>query len=198
MSDEGGRTFDVYKVMNSIDAVKYNMNSDMALTLTDVEIMDIAEKTEDLYADLEAAFKEKGITVQINKETGEIAIDSSVIFGGDSAELSDAGKEMLKNYAEAYLSIISDEKYEGFIEKTMVEGHTAPVGGTIEEGMPLSKQRADNVCNYCKDGAGVDLSGAVFEAVGYSCSRPIYNTDGSVNMDASRRVSFRFIISADA
>ena len=46
---------------------------------------------------------------------------------------------------------------------------------------------------------GVDLSAKAdtFEDMGYSNSQPILNEYGSVNMDASRRVFFRFLVNMD-
>lgn len=133
--------------------------------------------------------------------TGEIAMDATVLFGGDSAELTSEGREFLNKFLKAYTSIIYNEKYDGFIAKTMVEGHIAPVSGTTYEGgMPLSEKRAENVKNYCLSGeTGVDTSklAPTLETVGYSQSRPVYDADGNVDIEASRRVSFRFIVNID-
>lgn len=41
---------------------------------------------------------------------------------------------------------------------------------------------------------GKDKVASSPEAIGYSCSKPIYNLDGSANLESSRRVSFRFVI----
>ena len=83
----------------------------------------------------------------------------------------------------------------------MVEGHTAPVAGsTYESGLPLSQQRADNVKEYClSSDTGVDTSKltSTLEATGLSNSKPVYNSDGEVDMAACRRVSFRFIVNLD-
>jgi outer membrane protein OmpA-like peptidoglycan-associated protein len=169
--------------------------------MTDSELKEIAEKEEDLFEDLANAFNDAGITVSVNKETGEIAMDSTVLFGGDSAELTDEGKEFLNNFIKAYTSIIYNEKYDGFISKTMVEGHIAPVSGTTYEGgLPLSEKRAENVKDYCLSSAtGVDTSklASTLETVGYSQSKPVYDSDGNVDIAGSRRVSFRFIINLD-
>lgn len=169
--------------------------------IEDDKLEDLVEKKEDLLADLIAAFRKEGITVTVNEETGELALDSSVLFGGDSAVLTENGKEFLTRFLRVYTSVIYSEKYDGFISKTMVEGHTAPVkGSTYESGLPLSKERANNVKNYCVSSEnGVDTSklASSLEAVGHSNSKPIYETSGKVNMAASRRVSFRFIINLD-
>lgn len=161
----------------------------------------IADKKKDLFDDLYEEFKNEGITVQINRSTGEIAMDSTVLFGGDSAKLTKDGKAFLNKFVKAYTSIIYNEKYDGFISKTMVEGHIAPVSGaTYKSGMSLSKKRAKNVMDYClsKD-IGVDTAklASTMETVGYSQSKPVYDKNGNVDLAASRRVSFRFIVNTD-
>ncbi len=169
--------------------------------LTEEEIEEIAEKKSDLFDDLYKEFADKGINVTINRSTGEIAMDTSVLFGGDSAVITNDGKDLLNKFLEVYTSIIYNEKYDGFIEKTMVEGHTAPIAGsTYESGLPLSEQRANNVKDYClSSDTGIDTSKltSTLEAVGYSNSKPVYNSNGEVDMTACRRVSFRFVVNIE-
>ncbi len=170
-------------------------------SLSEEELKEIAEKKSDLFDDLYKEFETQGINVTINRSTGEIAMDASVVFGGDSAVLTEDGKVLLNKFLAAYTSIIYNEKYDGFIAKTMVEGHTAPVAGsTYESGLPLSQERANNVKDYCLSAnTGVDTSklSASLEAVGLSNSKPIYNSNGEVDMAACRRVSFKFVVNLD-
>lgn len=83
----------------------------------------------------------------------------------------------------------------------MIEGHIAPVGNTTYEGgLPLSEERADNVKKYCLSAeTDVDISklADALETKGYSQSKPIYDKDGNVDYDASRRVSFKFIVNVE-
>lgn len=166
--------------------------------MTEDEIKEIAEKKSDLLDDLYKEFEAQGINVTINRSMGEIAMDASVLFGGDSAVITDEGKALLNKFLAAYTSIVYSEKYDGFISKTMVEGHIAPVSGsTYESGLPLSKERADNVKDYCLSvDTGVDTAKltSTLEAVGLSNSKPIYDSNGEIDMAACRRVSFRFIV----
>ncbi|MBR0467143.1 MAG: OmpA family protein [Clostridia bacterium] len=180
---------------------KYNNGADIYLIEAGSQLEDITKKKEDLFADLSSAFEQEGIKVTVNRENGEIALDSSVLFGGDSAELTGEGKAFLNKFIKAYTSVASSEKYNSFIAKTMVEGHTAPVSGsTYESGLQLSEERALNVKNYCLSSeTGVDVSAISnkLENIGYSNSKPVYDSNGNVNMAASRRVSFRFIVNVD-
>jgi len=162
------------------------------------ELKQIVEKKEDLLTELAQAFDNAGITVNIDSANGELAVDSSILFGGDSSELTDDGKAFLNSFIEIYTSIAFSDNYNGFISKTIIEGHTAPLqGSTYESGLALSQERADVVMNYClSDETNVDTSvlAESLEAVGMSNSKPIMDNDGNVNLEASRRVSFKFII----
>lgn len=169
--------------------------------LEEEKIKEIAEKKSDLFDDLYKEFETQGINTTINRSTGEIAMDASVLFGGDSAVITDEGKALLNKFLAVYTSIIYNEKYSGFISKTMVEGHTAPLSGsTYESGLPLSVERADNVKAYCLSAeSGVDVSklSSTLEAVGLSNSKPIYDANGEIDLAACRRVSFRFIVNVE-
>ena len=169
--------------------------------LTDSQLEAIVEKKENLMEDLAKAFNDAGIKVTVDEKSGELAMDSSVLFGGDSAVLTTEGKTFLNKFVDVYTSIVFSDKYEGFVSKTMVEGHTAPVSGsTYESGLPLSEQRANNVKDYCVSSeTGVDTSKLAtnLEAIGYSNSKPVKDANGNVDMAASRRVSFRFIINLE-
>lgn len=169
--------------------------------IDDDKLEDIVEKKDNLLEDLIAAFRAEGITVTVDKVSGEISIDSSVLFGGDSAVVTDTGKDFLNRFIRAYTSVVYNEKYDGFISKTIVEGHTAPVSGsTYESGLPLSEERANNVKNYCVSSeiqADTIKLAQSLEAVGLSNSKPVYNTSGAIDMAGSRRVTFRFVVNLD-
>lgn len=107
----------------------------------------------------------------------------------------------MNKFIKAYTAVAFSEKYEGFISKTMVEGHTAPVeGSTYASGLQLSEERAQNVKNYClssETGADISKISDTLEDVGYSNSKPVYDANGNVDLAASRRVSFRFMVNVE-
>lgn len=178
----------------------YEGGADMYIIIDEAQLAAVKQKKADLLADLTAAFKAEGINIAI-KDNGEMSLDTSVLFGGDSAVLTAEGKSFLNKFIKVYNNIAFSEKYDGFISKTLVEGHIAPVkGSTYESGYPLSIERATNVLNYClsKD-TGVNLGAFAedFEAIGYSNTQPVYDDNGEVNMAASRRVSFRFMVALE-
>jgi len=180
---------------------KYNGGADVYLVVSGAQLEGVIKKKNDLFDDLAAAFSKEGIKVTVNKETGEIALDSSVLFGGDSSVLTSEGKTFLNKFIKAYTTVAFSKKYEGFISKTMVEGHTAPIdGSTYASGLQLSEERALNVKEYClSKETGVDVSkiSKTLVDVGYSNSKPVYDANGEVDLAACRRVSFRFIVNVD-
>lgn len=170
-------------------------------SLTEDEIKEIAEKKSEIFDDLYKEFEAQGINATVNRSVGEIVMEASVLFGGDSAVITDDGKALLNKFLAAYISVVYNEKYDGFISKTVIEGHTAHVkGSTYESGLPLSEKRANNVKEYCLSAdTGIDTSELTYtlEAVGLSNSRPIYGSDGKIDLTACRRVSFRIIVNTD-
>ncbi len=69
--------------------------------------------------------------------------------------------------------------------------------------LPLSEKRANNVKAYCLSSeTGIsqdkaDKLSSTLDAVGLSNSKPVKNEAGEVDMAASRRVTFRFLINID-
>lgn len=205
----GKKLMEGYKSYDSISRnslayyvyAKYDGGADVYLVVSGKQLEEVLTKKNDLFDELAAAFNKEGIAVTVNKENGEIALDSSVLFGGDSSVLTDSGKTFLNKFIKVYTNVAFTGKYEGFISKTMVEGHTAPLAdSTYASGLQLSEERALNVKNYCLSAdTGVDVSKIrkSLEDVGYSNSKPIYDASGNVNLAACRRVSFRFIVNVD-
>ena len=167
--------------------------------LSDDKLKEVVEKKANLLEDLAAAFDEAGLNVAINTYTGEIALDSTILFGVDESAVSEEGKTFLQKFMGIYTSIVFNEKYNGFVSSIAVEGHT-DTQGTYEHNMELSEARANSVKDYCisaecgVDAAYFETLQTMLQAVGYSYDRPVYQENGEVDMAASRRVSFRFII----
>ena len=167
--------------------------------LSQGKVAAIAEKKKNLMEELKAAFEKEGISVAVNDDTGEIMLDSSVLFGVDQYEITDKGQEFLKKFIKAYSSVILKDDYEGFGSKIMVEGHTDSTGER-KHNEELSRKRAEEVMNYClSDKAGIDKDiktdmEKLMEAVGYADDYPIFDEGGKEDPDKSRRVSFKFVI----
>ena len=169
--------------------------------LNEEEKKQIVKKHKELLDKLSKTFSSHNINADINQATGEVNLYSSVLFGGDSSELSENGKRFLKSFFSSYSSVMLDKEFDGFIAKIIVEGHTAPVGNaSYEDGLPLSEERSKVVMNYClSDECGLSdesksILSNIMESKGLSNSFPVVDSNGKVDMEASRRETFKFII----
>lgn len=167
--------------------------------LTNEEKALLIEKKESFLSELLFAFQKYNIDVKIDAVSGEIVLDSTVLFDTDKYEVTEKGKEILATFIQAYTSVACDEKYEDFISKILIEGHT-DTAGSYSYNKTLSEKRANNVMEYClSDDAPIDdviraKFGKMVKAVGCSYDRPIMDASDKINMAASRRVTFRFLI----
>ncbi len=162
----------------------------------------VLKKKKSLIEELMKAFEAEGISVEYNDETGEMMLDSKILFAVDKYDLSTEGKDYLKKFIKAYSSVILKDDYEGFVSEIMVEGHTDSTGERSHN-EELSKKRAEEVMKYClssevgMDSAAQTEMGKLMKSVGYADDYPILDISGKENAEKSRRVSFKFTIDAD-
>lgn len=146
--------------------------------------------------DLSDALTKAKIKATVDKNTGDIMLESTVFFDVGKFDIKDTGKKFLNQFVPLYLSVLLKDEYSDYLGEIIIEGHT-DTQGTYLSNLELSQDRALSVATYCLQMQG--LSGKqqeklrqVLTAKGRSYSDPVYNADGSVNMDASRRVEFKF------
>ncbi len=162
------------------------------------QYVELLATKQELLDRLIAAFETTELNVYVDKVTGEITFDSAILFDFDSSEVSVSGQEALAIFTGVYCDVVFAEEYIGFVEKIIIEGHT-DTQGDYDYNKTLSQERADSVKDYCVSVAGdyADQFGAVLESIGYSEDDPIYDENGEVDMAASRRVAFKFMINVD-
>ena len=167
----------------------------MLENISEDKVAEILEKKANLLVDLAAAYADSGLNVTIDEATGEITLDSSVLFDVNSSTVSEDGKAFLEQFINIYTGVVFDSKYDGFVSQIMVEGHTDTSGG-YDMNLQLSQARAESVRDYCLSVAAdhVDALTSMLCPVGYSYTDPVYDANGNVDMAASRRVAFRFLI----
>ncbi|HBB70999.1 MAG TPA: hypothetical protein DCZ71_00120 [Ruminococcus sp.] len=192
------RSYDLYA-----PSISGNINNEEQLgNLTEEQISDIVNKSEELYSDLNNAFADAGINAQVNKDTGEISLNTVSMFSFSHSDISPEGRNDISRFMKAYTSVIFNDKYDGFISGICIEGHTDK-SGSYNYNMDLSKSRASNVLDFClspESGLApeiIEKLRPLLTSAGFSYDVPVLNEDGSVNDEASRRVAFRFTIDLD-
>lgn len=166
---------------------------------TEEEAETALAKRKSLLEALEKAFREAGLPVSVDRETGVIALDSAVLFPTDVSELSGEGRGFLRQFLGIYASVVFSDEYDGFVSKILIEGHTDDTG-SYEYNLDLSQKRADAVLAFSSSAESGLSAGqlsafkAIARAEGRSFDVPVLGADGTIDRDASRRVSFRFSI----
>ena len=147
---------------------------------------------EDLSGELAAAH----IRATVDAKTGDIVLSSGVLFQSNSYEIMSDGKALLNQFIPLYLSVLLKPEYVDYLGQIIIEGHT-DTNGEYLSNLELSQNRALSVAKYVLQmpslsAAQREYLQLILTSTGRSESDPIYNRDGTVNMDASRRVEFKF------
>ena len=142
------------------------------------------------------ALTSASLKASVDKNTGDIVLESSVFFDVGKYDIKESGKKLLNQFIPLYLSVLLRDEYASYLGEIIIEGHT-DTQGTYLNNLELSQDRALSVATYCLQMDGLtqkqrDQLRELLTAKGRSYSDPIYNSDGSIDMDNSRRVEFKF------
>lgn len=147
---------------------------------------------------LSKEFANSALSVKVDPQTGAITFDSNLLFGYNQDTLQDVGKAFLAEFLPQYFSILLDPSFYPYVAEVIIEGHTDTAGDYMYN-LQLSQNRAFAVVSYCLDDSNHFLSEeqldelrGLLTANGRSWSAPVYQQDGTVNMEASRRVEIKF------
>ena len=185
---------------DNVDAEELDELEDMS----EEEIEEIVAIRASILRRLASEFDARGIDAVLDVRTGEITLSDTVLFGDNSAELTEDGKAYLDELFAAYATVLLDGEYVGRINYILIEGHANPTG-TYEYNMDLSQRRAEGVMAYCLESEANGLTPEQREALtgllvakGFSFTDPVYDDNGDVDHDASRRVAIKFFITTSA
>ena len=152
----------------------------------------------DLIEALNQEFKQSQINMQIDKETGAMVLDSSVLFDFNESFLTEEGQNVLDMVLPSYCRVLLSGDYTDYIAEIIIDGYTDSTGDYISN-LELSQDRAHAVASFLTSIMGEFLTPeeqavlmAKMSANGKANSNPVLNEDGSENMDASRRVEIKF------
>ena len=147
---------------------------------------------------LQREFADNNVNVKIDQQTGALTLDSNVIFAYDSAELSEEGQELLRQALPIYCRVLLSGEYVDNISEIIIAGYTDTLG-TYEYNMELSQLRSLAVGKYLLQieeefltEEEIDTLEKKLTVSGNSMRHPVYDSEGNVDDDASRRVEVKF------
>ena len=146
--------------------------------------------------DLTSALGEANLKASVDSNTGDIMLESAVFFDLAKSDIKESGRTLLDEFIPVYLGVLLRPEYVDYLGEIIIEGHT-DTQGTYLVNLELSQERALSVATYCLQMPSLSESQLetlrnILTAKGRSYSDPILNEDGTINMDASRRVEFKF------
>lgn len=146
--------------------------------------------------ELTSALKKADLNASVDPNTGDIMLESAVFFDFGKNVVKEDGKEFLDRFIPVYLGVLLQPEYVEYLGEIIIEGHTDPKG-TYLTNLALSQERALNVATYCLQmpeltEEQLQKLREILTAKGRSYSDPVYNENGTVNEEASRRVEFKF------
>ena len=148
--------------------------------------------------ELRDELRRENLDAVVDRNTGAIAFTGAVLFDTNRNELKDSGKALLNAFLPVYIRTLMSEENEGYVGEIIIEGHTDTSGSYLHN-LALSQERALAVAEYCLGPEMTELTSAekqmlqrILTANGRSYTDPVYKADGTVDMEASRRVVFKF------
>ena len=152
---------------------------------------------------LQKEFQKNNINVNLDSQTGALTLDASVLFDVDESELTDAGKEALRNVLPIYCKVLMEDTYKNYLAEIIIDGYT-DTDGDYAYNLELSQQRSLAVAQYLLDIQGEFLTEDqslnlqdYLTVNGHSMANPILDADGNVDKEASRRVEVKFRLKDD-
>ena len=146
--------------------------------------------------DLASALTSADLKASVDSNTGDIMLESTVLFDYNSDAIKAEGQELLNRFIPVYLSVLLSDDYADYLGEIVIEGHT-DTSGTYLYNLELSQERALSVVKFCLQMEQLTdkqqaLLYDILTAKGRSYSDPVYDAQGNVDMEASRRVEFKF------
>ena len=168
----------------------------LALSNQQQKLDDLVGVKTQIIRELSTALSAANLSATVDHNTGDIVLESTVFFDTGKNNIKESGKQLLNKFIPIYLGVLLQPEYADYLGEIIIEGHT-DTKGTYLLNLELSQERALSVATYCLQIPGLSseqsaLLRSILTAKGRSFSNPVYNADGSINMDASRRVEFKF------
>ena len=183
---------------NELNAAIQVLNAQQAALASKTdEIEDMVGMKTEIIAELSASLSRANLSAAVDKNSGDIVLDSAVLFKTGSSDIMADGKYLLNRFIPVYLEVLLRPEYADYLGQIVIEGHTDDVG-SWENNMKLSQERAYEVMMYVlsmyRDGTvEKQLLQQLLTATGRSETDLIYFPGTKVvDQDSSRRVEFKF------
>ncbi len=173
-----------------LDAQKTELNSQQE------RIDDLVGVRSQIIKELSVALSKANLKATVDDTTGDIRLESQVFFETGSFKIKESGQNLLNRFLPVYMSVLMRDEYKEYVGEIIIEGHTDTAGSYISN-LELSQNRALAVSKYCLQMPSISGNARlrlqeILTAKGRSYSDLVYDQNGKEDMEASRRVEFKF------
>lgn len=149
-----------------------------------------------LIEELNNAFNDSNLEMEIDPQTGAIRFSDGVFFDYGSSEVSIEGRENLESFVPLYIKVLLSDEFHDHISQIIIEGHTDSDGPYLYN-LELSQNRSFAVVESIfskqfpefKEKEELRL---LITSNGRSFTVPMKDKNGKIDNDKSRRVEFQF------
>lgn len=163
-----------------------------------VQIDQIIGVKAEVIESLKKEFANNNVNVDIDAQTGALTLDANVLFAYDEAELTEEGKNALRQILPIYCKVLLNEQNQSYLAEIIIDGYT-DTDGDYSYNLELSQRRSLAVAQYLLEIQDEFLNSEEIESLenyltvnGHSMANPILDAQGNVDKDASRRVEVKF------
>lgn len=188
---------DLADQQNKIDALQLVLSAqEQELSSYQAQIADLLGVRTRIVEDLKQSLAAANISAAVDPNTGDIILDSTLMFEVNSAQIKEEGLAQLNRLMPVYLGVLLQPEYRDYVAEIMIEGHTDSTG-TYERNLELSQERALNVAKYCLSMGTLTRTQKnqlkqIVTAQGRADSNLVYDASGQEDQERSRRVEIKF------
>lgn len=188
---------DITQKQSELDAATQLLSSQQQQMSTQQQrLEDLVGVRTQIIQELSAGLAAANLRATVDQNTGDIMLESAVFFDVAKDAIKESGQALLNDFIPIYLSVLLQPEYIDFLGEIIIEGHT-DTSGTYLSNLELSQKRALSVATYCLKMDSLtemqqETLRSILTAKGRSFSSPVYAANGTIDMDASRRVEFKF------
>ena len=203
LDDQAAKLSDQESQVNTQSALLSQQQSDLdtktaQLATQQAKIDNIIGVKADVIEALKEEFQKQNLNVDIDSQSGAMALDSSVMFDYNQAELTEEGQQVLSEVLPIYCQVLLKDEYSDYLAEIIIDGYT-DTSGDYSYNLELSQQafpwqRPSTFCLLRGDFLNSEERQLLQDRLtvnGHSMSNPILDADGNVDMDASRRVEVK-------
>ena len=188
---------DLADQQNRIDALQLVLSAqEQELSSYQAQISDLLGVRTRIVEDLRNALAAAHVSATVDPNTGDIVLDSSLMFEVNSSAIREEGLAQLNRLIPVYLGVLLRPEYRDYVAEIMIEGHTDSTG-SYERNLELSQARALNVAKHCLNMSSLTNAQKtqlkkIVTAQGRADSNLVYNAYGQEDQERSRRVEIKF------